>query len=198
MTHLTKFWQNSALMTRASIIIIIIIATVILIIIIKRYFLPLNLAQLKQDINSFKANIFRFKSLIENNKSIAEFKHGYTSDGAKSSPALKFFTDFEKTLIGKLLKMLGSISIFLSILFRSKIDISETFLASIYDIEPVVTMIAIFGSVYSSYLLIYLLCKLKTSALYLIKGKWIKRREKKNKNIHIEYYYIFFFFSIRY
>lgn len=194
MTHLAKNWPNYTLM------ICLIIIIIILIIITKRSFFaaPVNLAQLNKYIYSIKANFMRYKLLIENNKLIQDLKHGYTSAYVPISPFYKLLLDFEKTLIGKLLKMLGSVSIVITIIFRSKRDISGTILASISDIEPVVTMIAIFGSIYSCYLLIYLFFKLKTSLTYLIKGKWITRREKKNKNIQYEYYYIFFFFTIKY
>lgn len=120
---------------------------------------------------SKKMKFNEFKSFLETNKQIADLRHGYNG----SLPP-KVFLDFEKTLFGKIFKILGSLSLTITLIFRAAITPeSESFLAYIHDREYFVVMLAIFGFVYSVYLLISSFLRFKNSIVYLIKGKWIKR-----------------------
>lgn len=70
-----------------------------------------------------------------------------------------------------------SLSATLTIIFRAVTPDPGSFfdLAHIHDLKYVVLILAMLGSVYSLYLVIYFFFKVKNSFLYLIKGNWIKR-----------------------
>ena len=91
-------------------------------------------------------------------------------------------TDFQQTLYGKLFKFFGSISVTSTILFRALSFRTDSILSYIYNIESFRVILAIIGSIYSIYLLIYCICALKNSFVYLFKCHWIKR-----KNLTINY-----------
>jgi len=119
---------------------------------------------------TIRTNALKVKSFIDNNEQIADFRHGYDS----SLPP-KIFLDFDKSLFGKIFKVLGSMSATITIILRATIPASGTLLSYINDIQSAKLVLALIGFIYSVYLVINSFYRIKNSLYYIIKGNWIKR-----------------------